>query len=665
MRRISLFLIIVLNVTNLFCQDIINEIDWYKKEQHELLINPNYQLGYKSSKIENDVHPEIKNEYLNLLLSQQKVFKGEFDVADSILNSFHSSIEDVEFRKNYWKSIVHFKKMNFDSTLIYTSHNLDSIHSIDSTLFYQSLKVRGNAYKKSGFRADADSTYYDALYYFERTNDSLNYYSVLSDIASNLYPSENDKKIELFTTVRAFYHRQKYRRQEGRASLNLANKTRNEQIKTELLNHAESVFEDCNDNYYLIKTNLQKASNWINDTTFIYDESNPNYSILVELINTSEILAKESNYSDRLAEVYYVKSSLLSELDEKEECLKYELLAATEFESFGNLEKSTLMLEFAAESEKDLGNYQGTYAHLKKYLELNSKSNNRQNRTKKLSLRAIHKNHIQEKNKIAQEGRIKEQKSTIYMLIMAVILAIGILSFGVYRFREKRRHFEKEIEEKEKQAELEANNLVKEHKLDVITTSIKSEEKVRKRLAAELHDGVGSDIIGLAMQLENKSPKDNVKFANHLRDIYQDLRKVSHELGIISSDSNTLAEIIENYVDNLNKSHKVDCQFRMEANGEQINLNEEQLASIYRIVQELSTNMIKHSEAEQYVVKLDQEPGKIALRLYDNGKGFNARNVNYGMGIRSVQNRVKKLNGTIQINSTPEVGTEIIIKLPI
>ena len=90
--------------------------------------------------------------------------------------------------------------------------------------------------------------------------------------------------------------------------------------------------------------------------------------------------------------------------------------------------------------------------------------------------------------------------------------------------------------------------------------------------------------------------------------------------------------------------------------------------TIFRIIQELITNVIKHATATQASIHLTNHEDTLNIMIEDNGKGFNARQIttkNKGMGLSTIDKRVEHLNGTMTIESEPNKGTTIIIDIPI
>ena len=85
--------------------------------------------------------------------------------------------------------------------------------------------------------------------------------------------------------------------------------------------------------------------------------------------------------------------------------------------------------------------------------------------------------------------------------------------------------------------------------------------------------------------------------------------------------------------------------------------------SVYRIIQELINNIIKHSEATQALVQIQQEPSKLTVTVEDNGKGFAHESTSKGIGLRNIESRLSLLKGKLEIDSEEKTGTSVYIEL--
>lgn len=207
---------------------------------------------------------------------------------------------------------------------------------------------------------------------------------------------------------------------------------------------------------------------------------------------------------------------------------------------------------------------------------------------------------------------------------------------------------------------------------------INGQEKERKRIAAEIHDGIGQMLTSLRMKLEqiqdrNTTPDPEVVMVNNM------LSKLITETRRICSD--LLPSVLEDFglrsaIDDLVKSVK-DADRKMEvlvdANIRVSPLSRELEMSVYRIMQEGLNNVVKHSQASLVEIYVDTSDDYLNMMIKDNGKGFyfnnhqlhlkeQARKMN---GIRGMKERAELLNGAFNISTEPGKGTIIQLEIPL
>ena len=206
--------------------------------------------------------------------------------------------------------------------------------------------------------------------------------------------------------------------------------------------------------------------------------------------------------------------------------------------------------------------------------------------------------------------------------------------------------------------------------------SVREEEK--KKLSANLHDEVGSMAVILSAHLSNieeeikdnnlknalkiidKSKRAFAKIITRLKNIAVNLRPP--DLEIIG-----LPDALREYFFNIRKQTGITIHSRINMNNKK--LSDEEAITLYRIVQESVTNIIKHAKATKITIQLSSMKGGTTLIVNDNGKGFAIRKRNQGtkshIGIRGMTEMAESLGGTFDITSTPGQGTEIVVILPI
>lgn len=199
---------------------------------------------------------------------------------------------------------------------------------------------------------------------------------------------------------------------------------------------------------------------------------------------------------------------------------------------------------------------------------------------------------------------------------------------------------------------------------------LEGEEKERKRMAEELHDGIAGDLSAIKynlayLKLNNKNPENE----EVLRDVTQiidksciQIREISHNLSPSSITNFGLITALQNFCMKIENIYGIPIRFTF--TGERIELDKVIETHIYRIVQELVNNIIKHAEATKAEVTIRHHHPDITLMVKDNGKGFVMRKNNKGIGFGNIDSRIRFMNAKFsKINS--ETGSEFLIEINI
>ncbi len=203
---------------------------------------------------------------------------------------------------------------------------------------------------------------------------------------------------------------------------------------------------------------------------------------------------------------------------------------------------------------------------------------------------------------------------------------------------------------------------------------IQGEENERQRLAHDLHDGLGQTIAAASMyvsslehQIEGSVGQNTISNYKKAKELMQkaviETRTISHNIMPRSLQefglTQTLEELTQNISD-INESVSIDIS----QNIDNRRFEDDIELSIYRVIQEVINNTIRHSKASKLNLKLTYKPGNIALNTSDNGIGMLIHKNNTGLGIESMRNRINAINGQFEIESTPNIGTDININIP-
>lgn len=238
---------------------------------------------------------------------------------------------------------------------------------------------------------------------------------------------------------------------------------------------------------------------------------------------------------------------------------------------------------------------------------------------------------------------------TLYDLSMVVetlIICFGIL----YRYI----LIKKEKEKLEKS--------FREHQLGVSEQLIKTQETERKRIAEDLHDELGSSLAALKLRLQKTVlPKEEMNdILNVVDRASTDARNISHNLMPPEFEKTNLEELLTSYFKRL--SNETSTRFHFHCSGYKNLFSKDNELMIYRIVMELTSNILRHADATEATVQLIYFENQLEIMAEDNGRGIEDKN-NGGIGLRNINSRVDYLGGQLKIDSSAN-GTTIMIQIP-
>lgn len=205
--------------------------------------------------------------------------------------------------------------------------------------------------------------------------------------------------------------------------------------------------------------------------------------------------------------------------------------------------------------------------------------------------------------------------------------------------------------------------LRQQREIDVAKALVEGEEQERKRVARELHDGLLGRVTGLKMNVEriarDKSQNEYPMMISELETVINDLRHTAQNLEPSILKRNGLNEAIQHFCQSM-QTDKTKISYYGHGMEEITDKNLQ--LSIYRIVQELVTNAVKHANASHILLQCSLENNYLLIEAEDNGKGFDPVKINRNMGLDNLESRLKTMSGSMKIDSKPNEGTHIIIE---
>ncbi len=215
-----------------------------------------------------------------------------------------------------------------------------------------------------------------------------------------------------------------------------------------------------------------------------------------------------------------------------------------------------------------------------------------------------------------------------------------------------------------KQAKQKLKEIGQQQELRIANALLEGEEKERRRVARDLHDGLGGSLAGIRIKLSGQyrqQPDARLDEAiNMLEGSMTELRRIAHNMMPESLLKTGLQSALTDLCDTL-ATGQLDIEFQ--ASGIRPDMPHTPQANIYRIVQEVLSNAIRHGQATKILLQCIQEGHVFLITAEDNGRGFDVGSVTGGMGLNNIRSRVHYMKGRLDIDSVPGEGTAINIEL--
>lgn len=268
---------------------------------------------------------------------------------------------------------------------------------------------------------------------------------------------------------------------------------------------------------------------------------------------------------------------------------------------------------------------------------------------------------------LLNKEKIIERSKKQTFIFISIAITIGLLILTIF-YRNKNK-LQKIINEKEQELFLQEKiKLENEHEIDRILGVLEGQATERDRIASEIHDGIGGELAGIKLYLSRINASINneniLVVINRLTGLFQELRNISHNLSsnfLKDKDFNIVLLDLKKEYENRNE-FEMDIVIYPEDTFK--DLTETLKHHLYRIIQELLTNISKHAKAKKVAITITQHEDFINIIVEDDGIGFKTTNTS-GIGLKNIQDRLKSFHGTLNIESLVSKGSFIIIDIPL
>jgi two-component system, NarL family, sensor kinase len=643
--------------------------------------------------------------FLCIFLSMRMAFAQKMSLADSLIkytnsNSLPDSVKIKAFGDISWELMG----ADIDKSLEYAKKELElskstkrkpdeaqsesdlgnvynRIGKYDSALvhYFLGLKIRqklnqtdkiagiytniATVYMRQNKFKDALDINFKTLKIFEEKKDTAKQANVLGNIGNIYYELEQSKSAEQFLRKGLVLAKTtKNPVISGNILVNLgALKFEEEQLDSALFYYssAEKIMEDNSLPYnlaavynnigkiYLQTKTYEKAIEFYNKALSNRQQLNDKFGIGLSYMNLGELYkttgdnGKAIDYLNKAIEIF------------------------NELHSFINLKQSYGYLAQAYEAKgeyKEAINYFQLYAQYKDsvYTKDNAdKMAEMQTRfeTEKKDLEIAKQNIELTLNKT----EIQRKNIITYVLIFSILFVILISYLFYTRYKLK----QKAIMDKEllMQQELRSKAI------------IEAEEKERMRIARDLHDGVGQtlsaaklNLSGLESKLQLKDMETEAILKNAIDlvdDSVKEVRAVSHAMMPNALLKSGLVAAIREFIHKLSTIEQL--KIDLEITGLHERLEQSTETVLFRVLQELMSNIIKHAKANHITIQIIKYENELTIMIEDNGVGFDTKKINEfsGIGLKNITSRIEFLKGTVDFDSVPGRGTTVTIEVPV
>jgi two-component system, NarL family, sensor kinase len=266
--------------------------------------------------------------------------------------------------------------------------------------------------------------------------------------------------------------------------------------------------------------------------------------------------------------------------------------------------------------------------------------------------------YLVKKDKEVTEIKLQQRKTEIWLLIFVITSITGAGIFLFYRHQQRQKAMANAERIKEQEAR--------------ISAVFQAQEEERRRIAKELHDGIGQTISAIKMNYQSLSGKaiekelaaDFEKIGRMLENAGAEVRSISHQMlpkeleqfGLVPAVEGMLSQNLEN----------APLKYEFEHSGFTERIGSQIELVLFRILQELISNAIKHSKANLLTVQLMKFKSHVVLNVSDNGTGFDVvAQEKSGIGLLNIASRIDAIKGHVHYESFPGNGTSITIRIPI
>ncbi|GAA4276732.1 tetratricopeptide repeat-containing sensor histidine kinase [Aquimarina mytili] len=605
--------------------------------------------------IHDEIRSEVKEKDLNYVLKRiDSLYEISKTVADTTSMFKAIRLKGFAYEQNGdYTSAIHVYKMESKKIMPYSQSYLKD--SLSMITFYSIGKLS----RDKGDFVEASKYYVKSLELAQKHNDTLYLYGNYNGF-SRVFILQKDFKQGKEYLHKALQYttsdKGKYRVYNNLSNISFYQKEYEE--AKEFLIKAQQLLKE--DDYPELLNNY-------NNLSAINHNLGDHQKGLDYIIKSYELAVKTNANAKNLARALLNISTSYTELKDFKKSELYMTKCDSMMKSVQSIDLKREMYKSFRDNYKDIGNYKKALQYSTLFMNYKDSILNEQNLKTIQDLKLKYETDIKDKELINQAKLLssrKRQSNYLWVGLLSVIILLGI---STYLYRQKLKTQKLLLTNKEALNEEQIAKLLEEQKLETIKAQLNGQNKERERISKDLHDSVSGDLAAIKLQLSQVAGQANEIqiLANRLDQVYHEVRAISHDLLPKEINVNTFTDLIHQLISfKTTESTKIHTEFFPENNLN--TLSERYQVEIYRIFQELLTNINKHANAKEVFINIIHHEEYINIMMEDNGQGYDTTNANNkGIGLRNIKSRLKELHGQLEITSSPGQGTIVNINIPV
>lgn len=334
------------------------------------------------------------------------------------------------------------------------------------------------------------------------------------------------------------------------------------------------------------------------------------------------------------------------------------------FEHSKKVNNSDMIERFARElarSYHKLGNFKEAYNYYAEFVIELEKSHKRENAIAIAEMSAKYEDEKKEQKiqSLEAQSTLKaeihqtqiDRRNLWIVLSLFIVLITIALAFLMLKNQRNKQRLKLELVEQQKE-------LTKQ------LAELRGQELERNRLSRELHDGLGGTLASIKMRLSSKNIDSLNPILKDIDAACLDVRNMSHSLSSLFIHEIDFYSLLTKLVSDLEQRSSLKVTLEFMPADELNQLEVETRHQCYRIVQELTSNAVKHAQATKLTIGLIKNDDDVILLIEDDGIGFEPEKSSSGIGIRNVRKRLETINGNLDITSSPNRGSIFALSFP-